>query len=432
MKMATSEAGQQALAVAGAAAAARIVAAGGTGSAGTIGAANPKAIAELRLGRSLDPRAADFQQTLADALGRPYEQLFDPKFGSPVFVGISHVLAAPAGQPAQVLAGGLDAETIAAETIARPSGGGVPATTVISPSAATRVSQVAAAHVSPVILQEISVLGPSWWQGLLTDLTYAVPGEFIVDTPTATAPVQGALADCWLISAMASVAWCHADAISERTLKDGSGVVGTGGADYEFTFYASANWGAGKSVAVKDDVPQSGGQYVYARSSVAGETWPANLEKAFIGMRGATGFLEPGSTNYAELNYGDAAWAVASLVGRAPWYHAANAADAWSTIGARCTNGRATQPMTAWTYGTGSATISYDGSGIVANHAYSILGTETSGGHDYVVLRNPWGFHEGSLNALLGTWQGLTLPGEGIFAVRMDTFSQYYAGFGGA
>jgi hypothetical protein len=149
-------------------------------------------------------------------------------------------------------------------------------------------------------------------------------------------------------------------------------------------------------------------------------------------MRGATGFLEPSSTNYAELNYGDAAWAVASLVGRAPWYHSANAADAWSTISARCTNGRATQPMTAWTYGTGSATVSYDGSGIVANHAYSILGTETSGGHNYVVLRNPWGFHEGALNALAGTWQGMTLPGDGVFALRIDTFSQYYAGFGGA
>jgi Calpain family cysteine protease len=407
MNMATSEIARQALA---SDAAVRAIAAAANGSAGTIGAANPKAIAELRLGRTLDPQAADFQQTLAETLGKPYEQLFDPKFGSPVFVGISHVLAASVGEAALAAPSGVEAKAVEA----------LPAVAAV------------AARVSPVILQEISVVGPVWWPILLTDLTYAVPGAFIVDAPTATAPVQGALADCWLISAMASVAWCHADSISERTLKDGSGVVQAGGADYEFTFYASANWSVGKAVSVKDDVPQSSGQYVYARSSVAGETWPANLEKAFIGMRGATGFVEPSSTNYAELNYGDAAWAVASLVGRPPWYHNANAADAWSAISARCTNGRATQPMTAWTYGTGSATVSYDGSGIVANHAYSILGTETSGGHNYVVLRNPWAFHEGSLNALAGTWQGLTLPGEGAFALRMDTFAQYYAGFGGA
>jgi hypothetical protein len=413
MKMATSEVGRSALASDLAAAPGAEPALNLT--AGTIGAANPKAIAELKLGRALDPHAADFQATLAEALGAPYEQLFDPKFGSPVFVGIAHVLPAPtAAEPAAAERSGLATRMLAGETIAKSGGAPV------------------AGNLSPAILQEISVERPVWWPIPLTDLTYAVPGEFIVDVPTATAPVQGALADCWLISAMASVAWCHPDAISERALKDGSGAVQTGGADYEFTFYASANWSAGKSLSVKDDVPQANGLYMYARSSVAGETWPANLEKAFIAMRGATGFLEPSSTNYAELNYGDAAWAVASLVGRAPWYHNANASDAWSQISARCTNGRATQPMTAWTYGTGSATVSYDGSGIVANHAYSILGTETSGGHNYVVLRNPWGFHEGSLNALAGTWQGLTLPDDGVFALLIDTFAQYYAGFGGA
>lgn len=232
---------------------------------------------------------------------------------------------------------------------------------------------------------------------------------------------------------MASVAWCHSDAIAERTLKAGSGVVAADGADYEFTFYASPSWATPKTLLVKDDVPvTSTGQPIYARSSVAGETWPANVEKAFIGMRGPTGFFEPSSSNYGELNGGDPAWAVASLVGRPPYYYSASDPGAWSIINSRCTNGVATEPMTAWTYGSGSATISYDGSGIVANHAYSILGTQTSGGQDYVVLRNPWGWHEGTLNALSGTWQGLALPVDGVFALRADTFGQYYAGFGGA
>jgi hypothetical protein len=380
-----------------------------------IGAANPKAIAELRLGRTLDPKAPDFEATMSNALGVPYEQLFDPKFNSPVFAGITSIQ----------LPQELHAET-ALVAVGAPSRAAASAT-------ATLVATPAKLPSTALIQREINVTLPIWWPGLFTDLTYAVPGDFIVDVPTAVAPVQGALADCWLISAMASVAWCHADAISERTLKDGSGVVAAGGADYEFTFYASTNWGAPVTKTVKDDVPQSSsGQYIYGRSSVPGETWPANLEKAFIGMRGATGIVEPSSSNYAELNYGDPAWAVASLVGRAPWYHAAAAADAWSTINARCTNGRATQPMTAWTYGSSSGSVSYNGSGIVANHAYSILGTESSGGHNYVVLRNPWGYHEGTLNVLPGTWQGMTLPGDGVFALRLETFAQYYATFGGA
>ncbi len=375
--------------------------------ASSIGAANPLALAELKLGRTLDPSAPDFTEVMSQALGLPFEHLFDPKFNSPVFVGISEVKAPP--------------------EILRPVQVGVGA------SAATAGPGPVSPVLVPVQLQKVAITIPIWWRIIFTDLKYAVTGEFIVDVPTATAPVQGALGDCWLISAMASVAWCHSDAIMERTLKDGSGVVAADGANYEFTFYASPSWAAPRTLLVKDDVPvTSTGQYIYARSHVPGETWPANLEKAFIGMRGATGFIEPSSSNYGELNGGDPAWAVASLVGRPPYYLSPSDPGAWSAINARCSNGVATQPMTAWTYGTGSPTVSYDGSGIVANHAYSILGTQTSGGQDYVVLRNPWGFHEGTLNTLSGTWQGLTLPGNGVFALRADTFGQYYAGFGGA
>jgi calpain family cysteine protease len=384
----------------------------------SIGAANPLRIAELRLGRTLDPADPGLQETIAHALGLPFERLFDPRFGSPVYIGIKSVHAPPVIEPTRP------------PKLPRPVSPVAPTASVGAPEAG-----VEAPIIGPLpVLKQIKVPIPVWWPPFpLTDLKYGMLGEFIVDVPSATAPWQGALADCWLISAMASVAWCHSDTITERTLKDGSGVVGAGGADYEFTFYAAPDWGVGRTLSVKDDVPETtSGDFVYACSTVAGETWPANIEKAFIGMRGATGFIEPSSTNYAELNYGDPAWAVASLVGRPPWYHAANASDAWATINANCVSGRATTPMTAWTYGTGSATISYDGSGIVANHAYSLLGTMTSGGNDYVVLRNPWSWHEGVLNTLPGSFQGLTLPGGGVFALRMDTFSQYYASFGGA
>ncbi|MGA2014005.1 MAG: C2 family cysteine protease [Solirubrobacteraceae bacterium] len=372
-------------------------------SASGIGAANPLTIAELKLGRKLDPRAADLPQILSSALGKPYEQLFDPKFGSPVFAGLRSIHLPP--------------------VIGRP---------VVHAPTAARATAVAEA-TAPALTTFRPVVIPPWWPGLFTDLKYAVKGQFIVDVPSATAPVQGALADCWLISAMASVAWCHSDAISERTLVNGNGVVLSDGADYEFTFHASPTWSAGKNLSVKDDIPvSSSGLLIYASSSVAGETWPANVEKAFIGMRGATGFLEPSSTNYDELNYGDAAWAVASLVGRAPYYYNANDPNAWALINSRCSNGRAVDPMTAWTYGTAPAGLSYDGSGVVGNHAYSILGTETSGGTDYVVLRNPWGFHEATVSTLSGSWQGLTLPGDGVFALALDEFARYYAGFGGA
>jgi hypothetical protein len=367
----------------------------------SIGAANPKAIAELKLGRTLDPNAPDFQATLSEALGLPFEQLFDPKFSSPVFAGLRIAR---------------DVVTPPADLKVAPAAAAAPPAPEVGAQAA-----LAPAFVIPF---------PIWWP--VSDLTFQVMGQFILDAPSATAPQQGALGDCWLISAMASVAWCHSDAITERVLKEGSGVIAGDGAAYEFTFFASPNWSQPKTLSVRVDLPEQNGQYIYACSTVAGETWPANLEKAFIGMRGPTGIFEPSSSNYNELNGGDPAWAVASLVGRPPWYHWANAADALATINAHCTNGVATEPMTAWTYGSAPSGASYDGSGIVGNHAYSILGTTTSGGQSYVVLRNPWAWHPGTLNVLSGTWEGLTLGNDGIFALRLDTFGQYYQGFGGA
>ena len=61
------------------------------------------------------------------------------------------------------------------------------------------------------------ILPPSWLQDLLSDLDFGMRGEFFVDGPSATAPVQGGLGDCWLIAAMASVAWTHPELVSERT-----------------------------------------------------------------------------------------------------------------------------------------------------------------------------------------------------------------------
>jgi hypothetical protein len=84
--------------------------------------------------------------------------------------------------------------------------------------------------------------------------------------------------------------------------------------------------------------------------------------------------------------------------------------------------------------------VDYAGANLVANHAYSILGIWETHKRQYVVLRNPWGYHEGSLNVATGTWStqetwgtaSLTLPGSGVFALEIHTFREYFMGFGGA
>jgi hypothetical protein len=75
----------------------------------------------------------------------------------------------------------------------------------------------------------------------------------------------------------------------------------------------------------------------------------------------------------------------------------------------------------------------------VANH--SILGWIYDKNQEYIVLRNPWGNTPGTLNIDNGPWTSIdqfegavtrtiSLPSNGVFALRADTFQQYYAGYG--
>src|SRR5882724_12313810 len=53
-----------------------------------VGAANPRALAELRAGRKIDWSAEDAKKTLSQLLDTKYEELFDPKYGSPIYAGV--------------------------------------------------------------------------------------------------------------------------------------------------------------------------------------------------------------------------------------------------------------------------------------------------------------------------------------------------------
>jgi len=291
-------------------------------------------------------------------------------------------------------------------------------------------------------------------QALLSDLDFGMHGEFFVDGPTATSPVQGALGDCWLIAAMASVAWTHSQLISERTRRENLvGAVDPGNADLYFELtdvltipvlfftitipFVFQQW-------IGERLPQStGGGAIYARSSVPGENWPAEIEKAVAVWRSGGNADYPRSSDYAHLNGGDPAWAVHVLKGGQPWYHWADADDTWSTIRSHCSGQRTSDPLVAWTWGSSDDSpnkVDYGGANIVANHAYSILGTWETNNRQYVVLRNPWGWYEATLNTHAGTWAtpeswgnaNLTLPGDGVFALEIHTFREYYMGFGGA
>src|SRR5712664_1365257 len=53
-----------------------------------VGAASPRVLAELRAGRRIDWSSEDEPKLLEQLLGMPHKELFDPKFGSPVYAGV--------------------------------------------------------------------------------------------------------------------------------------------------------------------------------------------------------------------------------------------------------------------------------------------------------------------------------------------------------
>jgi len=469
-----------------------------------IGAANPRALAELRAGREIEwsKEADGGEKLIAQLLDMPLRQIVDPKHGSAIYAGVplhfgpsrSSVQVDPEADvrrlfettpratellrhdlisDAVLKSDGVSLHQLSAQTAdslaealrkVSPAGvqvaGSVQAQRAAELSTAERFNQLASATFVETgkalgrLDRDYLILPPSWLQELLSDLDFGMHGEFFVDGPTATSPVQGALGDCWLIAAMSSVAWTHSQLISERARRENIvGAVDPGDADlfFELTdvltipvLFFTITIPFVFKLWIGERLPQSAvGGAIYARSSVAGENWPAEIEKAVAVWRSGGNADYPRSSDYAHLNGGDPAWAVHILMGGQPWYHWADADDTWSTIRAHCSGQRTSDPLVAWTWGSSDEALHDPDTGdahIVANHASSILGTWETNNRQYVILRNPWGWYEATLNTHAGTWTtpeswgnaNLTLPGNGVFALEIHTFREYFMGFGGA
>jgi hypothetical protein len=141
------------------------------------------------------------------------------------------------------------------------------------------------------------------------NVVWVDPGAFFdVTGCDVTDPIQGALADCYFISALSSIAWARPYVIAERMFRDIDMI--------EF-------FQAGKSVKINISqlLPLStpGNLYIYCRSSNTGEIWPALYEKAYAKWR----TNDPGDKpNYAPIAFGDPVGALAQLTGFVPYYQA--------------------------------------------------------------------------------------------------------------
>jgi len=357
-------------------------------SAHAIGVINPFALAEVKNGKTINWKGAgDPRLVLERILGMPYEKLFDPKHKSPLYPG----LALGPGQKV-----------------------------VVKETPKLGVGAFAADSVG----------GMAW-----LDL-----GDFFEFGADTNDVVQGAVGDCYLLAALASVVWARTYQIAEKQRRTDD----AGHSVDAIQFYVNGAW---KYFEVTEAVPAitPGNLFIYARSSQTGEIWPAIYEKAYAQLRANTTSDQP---DYSKLAYGDPVAAAVQLTGLTGTYYSTQALtpDAiWETVRANSISCKTFNPMVAWTYGTAPTGVNYNTAHIVANHAYSILGWTYVNGLKYVVVRNPWGNTEATLNVLGGSWSAwdapyyggpgemrtFTLPTvDGVFAIRADTFKACFAGFG--
>lgn len=384
-----------------------------------VGLANPYALAELAVGRRVNWKSiTDHEAFVEKTLGVSIDKLCAPVAGNLMLSG--------AADSQKVLSGihGSKAEKAAAFRSHAKSG---PVEAMLS-----KLSPEAQARVIAALVGAEKGVGPGYTP---PGAEWADPGDFFEEAAEYFDPVQGGLGDCYFIAALSAVAWSRPYVIMQRVRATGPGLS-------EFVdridFYSNGV----KSIEVSERVPlvKSTHAWIYARSSEPGEIWPAVYEKAFAKWKTNDSTDEP---NYGPIAGGwpvQATKELTNLAGVTKTCSALSADEIWSAVRSNCLSYRTFNPITAWTFCVTPAPVDYNGTGIVAYHAYTILGWAFVNNIKYVVLRNPWGRNGAVINSLAGNWsaydvsfwRSVPLNTGGVFAIPVDTFKKYYWQFGWA
>ncbi|MDZ7268877.1 MAG: C2 family cysteine protease [candidate division KSB1 bacterium] len=445
----------------------------GAGMAQNAAVINPYALAELVVGRKIPWREIpDTQRLLEDILQTPYEELFDPKFEGPLYTGLrldANLQLQPVRSPLLDIEVRVDLNDL--EHPLEPDLSAIKTLADLGPHFDTNeIGRIAVQRAELVgqhqIMLRLRLPDKERWQRLARVLTKDIvatiafdpqsvgqskdwtppngtwgdAGRFFNEAAEFFDPVQGAVANCYYIAALSAVAWAMPYRITHLTR-----AVGTTQERFlnMIRFYKPDSGGQlDREIEVTDAVPLSNGNFIYCRSSESGEIWPAVYEKAYAKLKtGITGD-HPDITATA---WGDCVWATAQLTGGRRFYYdtpSFSADDLWNLVRANSLSYRTFNPMTAWTYSSGEASekkIIYSDANIVASHCYTILGWAYRNDRKYIILRNPWGYTEATVQTLNDTvwlydiswWRPINLTAiDGTFALEASAFKTYFAGLG--
>ncbi len=433
---------------------------------------NPYALAELIVGHRINwKEVPNVPRLLEDILQTPYEELFDPIYEGPLYMGLrlnEQLQIEPVRSPLLDVEIRVDVNDLEVS----PDTQQIQTLADLGPRFAVddvgTIPVIRAEVINQNYLQLVLRLpDKERWQRLAQvftkDIVLTVApdpaergnakdwtppngtwddgGRFFNETAEFFDPIQGAVANCYYIAALAAVAWAMPKQIRHMTRATGLGQDQFTNAVY---FYKpDSNGQIDKEIEVTDRVPlDAGGNFIYARSSEAGEIWPAVYEKAYAKLTTGTGGDQPDITATA---WGDCVWATAQLTGGKRHYYENSkhsSDDLWNLVRANSLSHRTFNPMTCWTHSSGTATekkIVYSDANIVASHCYTVLGWDYRNDRKYIILRNPWGNTEATVQTLNATvwlydiswWRPIALAQiDGTFAIEASAFKTYFAGLG--
>jgi Calpain family cysteine protease len=425
----------------------------------SIGAINPFALTEALLGRKVDWSLTESANLVSETLQTDYDELFDMKFNSPIFAGLklnSSNMAEPVSKKEMKLMTDKDRQTPSLATVKRVSDlenlgiKDINSTDVkrawtingklnLVLNAAALNKKLSNTTVSQPIMDISTPFRPSAAVGWTPPgYTWRDMGDFFKDMAEFDDPIQGAVGNCYLIAAIAAVAWADPYTIAHHTRPTGPGDTDRVNTIEWFTKGGSKDAPTARvEVTDKVIVNASTLRQPYCSSHDLNELWPSLYEKSFAKWI----LKDPGDTpDITQTAGGDPAKCTAQINGKTPYYFATASRTAdqlYTIVRSHSMSYKTFAPMTAWTYASGPQ---YTGSNIIANHAYTVLGWAWQNSKQYIVLRNPWGVTEPHG---LNTYQGLlsffdgslwhpinTIPNDGIFALEASAFKYYYACLG--